>query len=95
MRKVCLYVGLALLFAPRSGYCVFGIGDIVLDPTNLVQTTLTAARTLQSNTNEVLQLNQAVQGYIQDAKAFVALPMSYIDQVSSLYGQYNNALNQA
>lgn len=95
MRKVFLCAAVIILLIPRLGQCIFGIGDIVLDPTNLVQNTLTAARTLQSNTNQVLQLNQAVQGYIQDAKAFVAIPMSYIDQVSSLYAEYNNALTQA
>lgn len=95
MKEVWVSIGLALLLTPSIGQCLFGLGDVVIDPTNLAQNTLTAAQTLKSNTNEVLQLNQAIQGYIQDAKAFVAIPMSYVDQVSSLYAEYNNALNQA
>ncbi|MFU7556800.1 P-type conjugative transfer protein TrbJ, partial [Pseudomonas paraeruginosa] len=31
----------------QPAHALFGVGDIVLDPTNLVQNTLTAVRTLE------------------------------------------------
>lgn len=72
---------------------LLGLGDIVIDPTNLVQNTWTAFRSLESNVNEAKQIAQQIQSYAQDAKNFIALPGSYVDQVTSLFSQYNQLLN--
>ncbi|MEK7079776.1 MAG: hypothetical protein AAB901_00620 [Patescibacteria group bacterium] len=42
----------AAALAPRPAHAVFGIGDIVLDPTNLIQTTATAIASVGLNTKE-------------------------------------------
>jgi P-type conjugative transfer protein TrbJ len=67
----------------------------VVDEASLLQTTITAGKAVLTEAHETVIANQTLQSYLQDAKALVALPMSYIDQVSALYGQYNNALSQA
>jgi P-type conjugative transfer protein TrbJ len=83
---LCVLVLLCLL--QHAAWAVFGIGDIVNDPLNLIQTTWTAARTLQSNTNEVLQINNQIQSLINEAKHLVSLPMSYIDQIEAELAKY-------
>ena len=42
-RTVGCAVGILLLI-PTMGYSILGIGDVVVDPLNLAQNTLTAAR---------------------------------------------------
>src|SRR2546427_6074210 len=39
----------------QPAHALFGVGDIVLDPTNLVQNTLTAVRTLEQINNQIRQ----------------------------------------
>jgi P-type conjugative transfer protein TrbJ len=41
---------------PRTGLAILGVGDVVIDPTNLVQNTLTALRTLQTTLNQATQI---------------------------------------
>jgi type IV secretion system protein TrbJ len=67
----------------------------VIDESALVQTTLTAFRALESNVNEGRMLAQQVQGYIQDAKGFVALPQSVVGQITSTIQQYYDILQQS
>ena len=86
---------LVLLLCPQVGYCIFGIGDITFDPTNFAQNTMTAFRSLQSNINEATQIQNQIRGYVQQARHLVSLPMSYVDQITGLYQEYNNTLNQA
>lgn len=86
---------LAIIVLPASGaWGIFGIGDIVNDPLNLVQTTWTAARTLQSNVNEVVQINNQVQSLLNEAKQLVALPMSYVEQIEAEIQKYYDLMNE-
>jgi len=41
-----------LTMAPPA-HAVFGVGDIVIDPTNLAQNILTAARSLEQINNQI------------------------------------------
>lgn len=94
MKVRIVILSLTLLVLSRTAWAIFGVGDIVNDPINLIQNTLTAARTLISNANEATQIENQLNEYVQQAKHLVALPMSVIDDISSLYQQYNNLLNQ-
>jgi len=49
-----------LAIAPPA-HAVFGIGDIVIDPTNLAQNILTASRSLQQINNQIRQLQNEAQ----------------------------------
>lgn len=66
----------------------------VIDESSLVQTTLTAFRTLESNVNEGRMLAQQVQSYVQDARHVVALPQNVIGQITSTIQQYYDLLQQ-
>jgi P-type conjugative transfer protein TrbJ len=64
----------------------------VIDEANIVNTTLTAFRALESNTNEAVQIAKQVEAYVQDAKHLVALPTSLIDQITSTIQSYYDLL---
>ncbi len=49
----------------QPAHALFGVGDIVLDPTNLVQNTLTAVRTLEQINNQIRQLQNEAQMLIE------------------------------
>jgi len=50
-----------MVFATPA-HAIFGFGDIVIDPTNLIQNALTATRTLQQVTDQARMLrNQVTQ----------------------------------
>ncbi len=57
-----------LLVAPQKAYAIFGIGDIVIDPTNLVQTTLTA----------IASVLHEIHGYAMWVKAYVLDPIAFV-----------------
>ncbi|MGE3538673.1 MAG: P-type conjugative transfer protein TrbJ [Candidatus Tectimicrobiota bacterium] len=92
----------SLLAGPRPGAALFGVGDIVFDPTNLLQNTLTAVRTLQSNLNEATQLandvrmiaNQ-VQQLAHEAQNLATLPLSLWQDLQAELHTYTRLLQQA
>jgi P-type conjugative transfer protein TrbJ len=77
-----------LVFLTTRGLCLVP----VVDEANIVQTTLTAVRALESNTNEALALAKQAEAYVQDAKHLVALPTSIIDQITSQIQEYYDLL---
>ena len=97
-----LAVVASLIAGPRPGYALFGVGDIVFDPTNLIQNTLTAIRTLQSNLNEATQIandirmiaNQ-VQQLANEALNLATLPLSLLQDLQAQLQGYAALLRQA
>ncbi|MGE3537832.1 MAG: P-type conjugative transfer protein TrbJ [Candidatus Tectimicrobiota bacterium] len=99
----------SLLAGPRPGAALFGVGDIVFDPTNLLQNTLTALRTLQSNLNEatqiahqvrmvanqVQQLTNQVQQLAHEAQNLATLPLSLWQDLQAQLQTYTALLHQA
>lgn len=57
-------VALPLAFASPA-HAIFGIGDIVLDPTNLAQNALTATRSFQQIQNQITMLQNQARNLIQ------------------------------
>jgi len=92
----------SLTTGPRLGHALFGVGDIVFDPTNLIQNTLTAIRTLQSNLNEATQIandvrmiaNQ-VQQLANEALNLATLPLSLLQDLQAQLQGYAAVLRQA
>jgi P-type conjugative transfer protein TrbJ len=92
----------SLLAGPRPGSALFGVGDIVFDPTNLLQNTLTAIRTLQSNINEATQIanevrmiaNQ-VQQLAYEVQNLATLPLSLWHDLQAELRTYTSLLQQA
>lgn len=98
---------LVLFFAslagvPRWSYAVFGVGDVVIDPTNLVQNSLTALRTLQTTVNQATQIanevrmiaNQ-VQQLANEARNLASLPTSLLGDIQGQLRGYTATLSQA
>ena len=65
----------------QPAHALFGVGDIVLDPTNLVQNTLTAVRTLEQINNQIRQLQNEAQMLINQARNLASLPSSVVGQL--------------
>ena len=65
----------------QPAHALFGIGDIVLDPTNLIQNTMTAARTLEQINNQIRSLQNEAQMLINQGKNLASLPYSALAQL--------------
>lgn len=71
------------LGAVQPAHALFGIGDIVLDPSNLAQNALTAARTLEQISNQVRQLQNEAQMLINDTRNLTSLPFNVVNRLRS------------
>lgn len=69
--------------AMQPAHALFGVGDIVLDPTNLVQNTLTAVRTLEQINNQIQQLQNEAQMLMNQARNLTSLPFNIVNRLRS------------
>lgn len=67
----------------QPSYALFGVGDVVLDPVNLVQNTLTAVRTLEQINNQIKQLENEAQSLINQARNLASLPFNVVNRLRS------------
>jgi P-type conjugative transfer protein TrbJ len=67
----------------------------VIDPANLVQNTLTAARTLQEVNNQLKQLANETTMLINDARNLATLPFNIVWQLKQTLASTNQLLTQA
>jgi len=58
LRSLVLTVAIIPMVFATPAHAIFGFGDIVIDPTNLIQNALTATRTLQQVTAQATMLPQ-------------------------------------
>ncbi len=79
----------------QPAHALFGVGDIVLDPTNLVQNTLTAVRTLEQINNQIRQLQNEVQMLINQARNLASLPSSVVGQLRANLATTQRLIAQA
>ncbi len=63
-----LVAGLLWTLAVPKADALFGVGDVVIDPTNLVQNAFTAARTLEQINNQIRQLQNEAQMLVNQAE---------------------------
>ena len=62
LRSLVLSAAIIPMIFATPAHAIFGFGDIVIDPTNLIQNALTATRTLQQVTDQARMLrNQVTQ----------------------------------
>ncbi len=91
-----LAVACTLAFgAVPPAHALFGVGDIVLDPTNLVQNTLTAVRTLEQINNQIRQLQNEAQMLINQARNLASLPFSVVNRLRSNLATTQRLIAQA
>jgi len=67
----------------------------VIDPANLVQNSLTAARTLQEVNNQIKQLANETQMLVNDARNLATLPFDIVSQLKSTLALTNQLIAQA
>ena len=69
-RMIALLLGSvsSLSLAPLPANALLGVGDVVIDPTNLVQNILTATHTLEQINNQIQQLQHEAQMLVNQAE---------------------------
>ena len=95
-RIAALLVGsLSLVgLAPRAE-ALLGVGDVVLDPTNLVQNILTASHTLEQINNQVSQLQHETEMLVNQAEDLKRLDYASIDQLKRLLDRIDTLMREA
>jgi type IV secretion system protein TrbJ len=68
---------------------------VVIDPTNLVQNIMTAARALEQINNQIKQLQNEAQMLMNDAKNLTSLDFSALNQLRAALSATNRLLQQA
>jgi type IV secretion system protein TrbJ len=76
-------------------HALFGVGDIVLDPTNLVQNMMTAARSLEQINNQIRQLQNEAQMLTNQARNLTSLDFSALAELRSALQSTNQLIQQA
>jgi len=87
--------GVLALGTLRPAHAVLGMGDIVLDPINLVQNTLTAVRTLEQITNQIRQLQNEAQMLLNQARNLATLPFSVVNRLRATLAITGQLIAQA
>lgn len=67
----------------QPAYALFGIGDIVLDPSNLAQNVLTATRALEQINNQVRQLQNEAVMLTNQARNLASLDFNVVNRLRS------------
>jgi hypothetical protein len=77
-----LIVPSAFLVAPQRANALFGIGDIVFDPTNLVQTTVSAVENtitaIKSTLSAALDVTNTAANVATQINAYVLQPLAFV-----------------
>ena len=95
-KRAALMLTGAIALAPmQPAYALFGVGDVVIDPTNLAQNILTAARTLEMINNQITQLQNEAQMLINQARNLASLPYSSLAQLQATIARTQNLLSEA
>jgi len=76
-------------------HALFGIGDVVFDPSNFSQNILTAARTLEQINNQILQLQNEAQMLMNEARNLTSLDFSALAELKAALSATNQLIQQA
>ena len=95
-KLVVLFVaGTMAVGVVQPAHAIFGIGDIVLDPSNLIQNIMTAARALEQINNQIKQLQNEAQMLMNEAKNLTSLDFSALDELRAALSATNQLIQQA
>ncbi len=83
------------LGAATPAHALFGIGDIVFDPSNLAQNIMTAANTLEQINNQIKQLQNQAQSLMNQAKNLTSLDFSALSELRAALSATNQLIQQA
>jgi P-type conjugative transfer protein TrbJ len=92
MKKTLLAAAAALLISLASPV---NAQWVVIDPTNLVQNTLTALRTLQQVNNQIRQLQNEAQMLMNDARNLTSLDFSVLGELRATLAAIDRLIREA
>jgi len=87
--------GALALGVVQPAHALFGIGDIVFDPSNLAQNIMTAANTLEQINNQIKQLQNQAQSLMNQAKNLTGLDFSALAELRATLSATNLLIQQA
>ena len=90
-----LVLAVSMIGLVRPAHALFGIGDIVFDPSNLAQNLITAANTLTMIDNQIQQLANEAQMLVNEAKNLEALPDSIAGDLKTTLEQVDGLIHSA
>jgi P-type conjugative transfer protein TrbJ len=88
-RLAAVWLTASLLSAPSAAEI------IVFDPSNFVQNSLTAARTLEEINNQLLQLQNEAKMLVNEARNLTTLPFNIVDQLRATLALTTQLIAQA
>jgi P-type conjugative transfer protein TrbJ len=91
---LCVPVALSPMMVSPA-YALFGVGDIVFDPSNYAQNVLTAARALEQISNQITSLQNEAQMLINQARNLASLPYSSLQRLQQSVLRTQQLLSQA
>lgn len=87
--------GVLALGVTTPAHALFGIGDIVFDPSNLAQNIMTAANTLEQINNQIKQLQNQAQSLMNQARNLTGLDFSALADLRATLDATNQLIQQA
>ena len=91
MKKRLVAAAIAAMLCTATAHAQW----VVVDPTNLVQNTLTAIRTLQQINNQIQQLQNEAQMLMNQARNLASLPSSVVGQLRANLATTQRLIDQA
>ncbi|RAN33643.1 P-type conjugative transfer protein TrbJ [Hyphomonas pacifica] len=96
-RMIALLLGSVSTFgiAAPSAHALLGVGDVVIDPTNLVQNILTATHTLEQINNQIQQLQHEAQMLVNQAEDLKRLDYASTQHLKRLLERIETLMREA
>lgn len=94
-RLVALAAAGAIALSATPAHALFGVGDIVFDPSNYTQNILTAARTLEQINNQIRQLQNQATSLINQARNLTSLDFSALAELRASLSATSQLIQQA
>src|SRR3546814_10913467 len=91
MKKRLVAAAIAAMLCTATAHAQW----VVVDPTNLVQNTLTAIRTLKQINNQIQQLQNEAQMLMNQARNLASLPSSVVNQLRANLATTERLIAQA
>ncbi|MBU2607678.1 MAG: P-type conjugative transfer protein TrbJ [Alphaproteobacteria bacterium] len=96
-RMIAVLLGSVSVFGLAAGpaHALFGVGDVVIDPTNLVQNIVTATNTLEQINNQIQQLQHEAQMLVNQAEDLKRLDYASIEHLKRLLERIDTLMREA
>ncbi|MEH6742771.1 MULTISPECIES: P-type conjugative transfer protein TrbJ [Alphaproteobacteria] len=85
----------SLLWITQPADALLGVGDVVIDPTNLAQNILTATHTLEQINNQIQQLQHEAQMLVNQAEDLKRLDYASIEHMKRLLERIDTLMREA